>query len=84
MRADWSELEERFAGCSAAFDRDLGDRWMSGRDGPRFEVFGNVLKVYAGESEEHGHDGPWASAEYDVAGERWIVTRESDRARAVR
>jgi hypothetical protein len=74
----WAEIERRFPGCSAAFDRDLGKRWLTGRDGPRFEILGAVLEVFAGESEERGHEGPWASAEYDLAGERWIVTRESD------
>jgi hypothetical protein len=74
----WTAIEHRFPGCSAAFDRDLGERWLAGRDGPRFEVLGTALKVFAGESEEHGHAGPWASAAYDLAGERWVVTRESD------
>ena len=80
----WAEIEERFPGCSAAFDRDLGEGWLTGRDGPRFEVFGTVLKVFAGESEEHGHQGPWAAADYELANERWIVTRESDRQRVPR
>ena len=76
---EWSEIERRFPGCSAAFDRDLGERWLSGRDGPRFDIVGAVLKVFAGESDEHGHRGPWASARYDVAQECWVVTRDSRR-----
>lgn len=78
----WDEIERRFPGCSAAFDRDLGERWLLGRDGPRFEIFGTTLKVFAGESEEQGHHGPWAAADYDLANERWTVTRESDPRRA--
>jgi hypothetical protein len=57
---------------------------LTGRDGPRFEIFGSVLKIFVGESEAHGHEGPWASAAYDVVGERWNVTRESDAKRVTR
>jgi hypothetical protein len=74
----WDEIERRFPGCSAAFDRDLGERWLAGRDGPRFEIFGTSLKVFAGDCEERGHRGPWTSAEYDLENERWLVTYESD------
>ena len=73
---EWAEIERRFPGCSAAFDRDLGDAWLADRDGPRFDLYGPVLKVFVGESQEYGHSGPWASAFYDVAAERWVVTRD--------
>jgi hypothetical protein len=76
---EWAEIERRFPGCSAAFDRDLGERWLSGRDGPRFDICGVVLKAFAGESDEHDHRGPWAAARYDVAQECWIVTRDNRR-----
>lgn len=72
----WDEVEQRFPGSSAAFDRDLGERWLEGRDGPRFDVHGPVLHVFVGESHELGHRGPWATAYFDAAQERWIVKRD--------
>ena len=72
----WGEIEARFPGSSAAFDRDLGDRWLDGRDGPRFDQYGTVLKAFAGESNEFGHHGPWASAYYIVELERWVITKD--------
>ena len=72
----WNEIEARFPGSSAAFDRDLGDRWLDGRDGPRFDQYGSVLKAFAGESQELGHRGPWSSAYYDPARERWVITKD--------
>lgn len=77
----WAELELRFPGCSAAFDRDLGDRWLDGRDGPRFDQYGPVLKVFAGDCAEVGHRGPWSSAMYEVELERWVITRDERRPR---
>lgn len=76
----WEEIEQRFPGSSAAFDRDLGEGWLAGRDGPRFEIHGSLLKVFAGASDEHGHLGPWASAYFDAPGERWIIARDERRA----
>lgn len=73
---EWAKLEERFPGCSAAFDRDLGEPWLLGRDGPRFDQYGDVLKVFAGESAETGHQGPWSSARYLVDEERWEITKD--------
>ena len=76
---EWVEIERRFPGCSAAFDRDLGDAWLTGRDGPRFDIYGVVLKVFVGDCDEYGHRGPWASAYFDAAQERWIVVRDDRR-----
>lgn len=76
---NWDEIERRFPGCSAAFDRDLGDRWLDGRDGPRFDAYGAVLMVFAGESTELDHAGPWSSAYYDAAAERWVVKQDQRR-----
>ncbi len=73
---EWVEIEGRFPGSSAAFDRDLGERWLLDRDGPRFDQYGPVLKVFAGESSETGHRGPWASAYYIVDEERWVITKD--------
>jgi hypothetical protein len=73
---EWAEIERRFPGSSAAFDRDLGDRWLHGRGGPRFDQYGTVLKVFAGESGELGHEGPWSSAYYVPELERWVVTQD--------
>ncbi|MBA2539667.1 MAG: hypothetical protein H0V17_08540 [Deltaproteobacteria bacterium] len=73
---EWGEIEARFPGSSAAFDRDLGDCWLDGRDGPRFDQYGAVLKAFAGESSERGHKGPWASAYYIVELERWVITKD--------
>jgi hypothetical protein len=73
---EWAEIEARFPGSSAAFDRDLGEQWLLGRDGPRFDQYGPVLKVFAGESNEVKHRGPWASAYYIVDEERWVVTKD--------
>ncbi len=72
----WEELEARFPGSSAAFDRDLGDVWLVGRDGPRFDQYGEVLKVFAGDCNEVGHHGPWSSAYYSPELERWIITKD--------
>lgn len=73
---DWVTVEGLFPGCSAAFDRDLGDGWLDGRGGPRFDVYGPVLHVFAGESKEYDHHGPWASAYYDAAGEKWVIKHD--------
>lgn len=70
---NWVEVERQFPGSSAAFDRDLGDQWLDGRDGPRFDVYGPVLHVFVGESHELGHAGPWASAYFDAERERWVI-----------
>ena len=72
----WEDIESRFAGSSAAFDRDLGDRWLDGRDGPRFDQYGPVLKVFAGVSHEYDHAGPWSSAYWEPELERWVITKD--------
>lgn len=69
----WEEIERQFPGSSAAFDRDLGDTWLEGRDGPRFDIYGPTLHVFVGESVEMDHHGPWASAYFDAEEERWVV-----------
>jgi hypothetical protein len=72
----WEELEAKFPGCSATFDRDLGDAWLQGRDGPRFDQYGPVLKVFVGDCAEVDHHGPWASAYYDQGKECWVITKD--------
>jgi hypothetical protein len=72
----WDEIEAKFPGSSAAFDRDLGEAWLIGRDGPRFDQYGVVLKAFAGESAEMGHLGPWSSAYYIPEEERWMITAD--------
>lgn len=77
---NWVAVERLYPGSSAAFDRDLGDAWLEGRDGPRFDVYDLVLHVFVGESRELGHRGPWASAYFDAANEKWVV-KTDDRPR---
>lgn len=76
---EWAEIEKRFPNSSAAFDRDLGDPWLDDRDGPRFDQYGTVLKVFAGACAEVGHTGPWSSAYYEPDLERWIIQTDERR-----
>jgi hypothetical protein len=76
---DWETMEALFPGSSAAFDRDLGEPWLLGRDGPRFDFYGEELVAFAGESVEMGHEGPWSSARYVADEVRWVI--KADRRR---